>query len=128
MEQVKFPTHYQQVMPYLIVQDAAAFIRFLADVFDGRELMRHMRDEHTVMHAEVCIGKSVIMFAEATDAFPVCNAGLFVYVANADEVYAKALKANAVAVTPMGDQPYGRSGGVKDPFGNTWWITTEKKE
>ncbi|WP_431200968.1 hypothetical protein ACQ86K_30970 [Mucilaginibacter sp. P19] len=24
---------------------------------------------------------------------------------------------------PPADQPYGRSAGVKDPFGNTWWIT-----
>ena len=32
--------------------------------------------------------------------------------------------AGAKLVTPVADQQYGRSGGVEDPFGLTWWITT----
>jgi PhnB protein len=31
-------------------------------------------------------------------------------------------------VLPLSDQNYGRSGGVKDPAGNIWWITSVQKE
>ena len=36
----------------------------------------------------------------------------------------KALQAGATSVMPPADQDYGRSCGVKDPCGNTWWITS----
>ena len=53
-------------------------------------------------------------------------AGLFIYVEDADETYKKAIEEGATVVTTLSDQAYGRSGGVKDPFGNTWWITAAK--
>jgi uncharacterized glyoxalase superfamily protein PhnB len=124
MEIIDIPAGYQQVMPYLILKNAAGFLDFTSRVFDATERMKHMRDETVIMHAEIAIGESVIMFADATDAYSPRPAGMFVYVANADTTYAKALACGAVAVTPMSDQPYGRSGGVTDPFGNTWWITS----
>jgi len=54
-------------------------------------------------------------------------AGLYVHVANADETYSKALQAGATSVMEPSDQSYGRSGGVLDPCGNTWWIVTTEK-
>ena len=118
------PTNYQTVMPYLIVQDAAKFITFTERVFGATHGHMAMRDESVIMHGEVVIGGSTIMFADATEQFQVQTAGLFVYVSNANEAYNKAVEEGAVAVTPLSDRPYGRSGGVKDPFGNTWWITS----
>ena len=59
----------------------------------------------------------------STDQHGVRNAGLFVYVADANESYNKAIAAGAATITPLSSQPYGLSGGVIDPFGNTWWIT-----
>ena len=124
MQTVNFPKDYQQVMPYLIIQNATGFIDFMKEVFDATEKVKHMRDENIIMHGEVLVGESVIMFADATAAFAPRTSGMFVYVANADAAYDKALKAGAVSIMPVSDQPYGRSGGVTDPFGNTWWITT----
>jgi len=43
---------------------------------------------------------------------------------NANETNTQALREGATAISPMADQPYGRSGGVQDPFGNSWWITS----
>lgn len=63
------------------------------------------------------------MFAESTDTYAVSNAGMFIYVEDADATFKKAIDAGATVVNEMADQSYGRSGGVKDPFGNTWWIT-----
>jgi PhnB protein len=125
---LKIPGNYQTVMPYLIVKDAAKFISFMQTVFDAVETYKAMRDEHTIMHAEIMIGGSTIMFADSTEKFAVRNAGLFIYVDDADETFKKAIDSGATVVTEMTDQSYGRSGGVKDPFGNIWWITSMNKE
>ena len=123
MEKPNFPSDYQQVMPYLIIKNAAGFMKFMQDVFGAKEKSMHMRDEHVIMHGEITVGESVIMFADSTDAFPPRTGGFFIYVTDADAVYNKALAAGATAITPMADMPYGRSGGIIDPFGNTWWPT-----
>ncbi len=118
------PQGYQQVMPYLIVKDATGFMKFMQDVFDAKEKMKHMRSEDIIMHAEITVGESVIMFADSTDAFPPRTGGFFIYVPDADETYNKAIAAGATSLLPVSDQPYGRSGGIIDPYGNTWWPTT----
>lgn len=117
---------YQTVMPYLILKNAQKFIEFTASVFGAKENKDHrsMRDENTIMHSEIVIGESTIMFAERTEKYEVRNGGFFIYVENADETYKKAMDNGATAITELADQPYGRSGGVKDPFGNDWWITS----
>jgi PhnB protein len=126
MKTAHIPQGYQQIMPYLIVKDAPAFMDFMIDVFEAVEVMRHMRDEHTIMHAEIKVGDSVLMIADSTDKHDPSPAGMFVYVPDADETYTKALSAGAISVAPPSNQAYGRSAGVKDAYGNTWWITTDK--
>jgi len=124
METTKnIPENYQRIMPYLIIKDGAKFIEFMQNVFDATVQYKHMRDETTIMHAEVNIKGSTIMFADCTDTYARQNAGLFIYVDSCDETYQKALDNGAESVIPPADQPYGRSAGVKDPFGNTWWVT-----
>ena len=121
---VKIPEGYQTVMPYLIIENAAAFIEFTKKVFNAELLGKHMRDETGIMHAEIKIGSSVIMFADSTEQYLPMPAGLFIYVDDADKSYESALDNGATAVTELADQSYGRSGGVKDIFGNVWWITS----
>lgn len=115
---------YQTVTTYLILKDAAAFIEFVQKVFNAELVGKHMRDETIIMHAELKIGNSSVMVAEATKEFTAQPAGFFIYVGDADSAYANALNNGAVVVTPVENQSYGRSGGVKDAFGNTWWITS----
>ncbi len=128
MDTTKTSQGYQTVMPYLIVNDAAGLFQFMQEVFDAKEKYKTMREEapQVIRHGEVTIGGSVIMFAEATDQWKAEPAGMFICVADADETYKKALAAGAASVMAPSDQSYGRSCGVKDPFGNTWWITTVK--
>lgn len=124
MEDVKIPEGYQQIMPYLIIENAQAFLEFTANVFGATEKYKTMRDEKHIMHAEISIGDSVVMFADATEQFKPQNAGLFIYVDHCDDVYKKAMEAGAASVMPPADQSYGRSAGVRDPFGNNWWLTS----
>ena len=124
MEKLNYPSDYQQVMPYLIIKDAAGFIKFMEDIFGAKEKMKHMRDESVIMHAEITVGESVIMFADSTADYAPTTGGFFIYVADADATYNKAIAAGATSLMPVYDMPYGRSGGIVDPFGNTWWPTT----
>jgi len=126
MQQANVPQGHQQVMPYLIVQNASAFFSFMQAVFNATEKMKVMRDDYIIMHAEMQLGNSTIMFTDATDEFPVQTAGLFVYVDDCDATYVKALGLNANSIMPPADQDYGRSAGIADPYGNTWWITSIK--
>ena len=64
------------------------------------------------------------MFADSTEQYLPMPAGLFIYVDDADKTYQSALDNGATAVTELANQSYGRSGGVKDTFGNVWWITS----
>ena len=128
MSSKRIPEGYNAVMPYLILNNAVGFLEFMREVFDAELTYKAMRDEKTIMHAELKIGDSKIMFAEATEQWKVQPAGLFIYVDEADVVYNKAKLKGAEVVTQMADQSYGRSGGVQDPFGNVWWITSMPEE
>lgn len=128
MEKESFvPDNYNSVMPYLILKNVSGFIAFTGKVFNSRQTLKVMRDENTVMHAEITIGDSLIMCADSTDQYETQTASLFIYVEDADATYYQALENDATVVTGMANQSYGRSGGVKDPFGNTWWITSTIK-
>ena len=123
MKNLNIPEGYQRIMPYLIVENAVEFFNFAKNVFGAEEKHRAMRTETLIMHAEISIGGSVIMFADATPEHPKQNAGLFMYVENCDEVYKNALANGANKLMEPADQSYGRSAGIRDQFGNTWWIT-----
>lgn len=91
MEKVSIVEGYQQVMPYLILQNADNFFSFTQKVFNATEKYKAMRDQTKIAHAELQIGESTIMFADSTDRWNTQTAGLFVYVPDTDETYKKAL-------------------------------------
>lgn len=122
---MKIAKGHQPVMPYLILRNAEGFINFTKTVFNAIEIFKGYRDDSKqIMHAEVQINGCNIMFADVTEDFDVANANFFIYVDDADETYNLALENDATIVTEMDDQSYGRSGGVKDPWGNVWWISS----
>ncbi len=125
---MKVPSTYNQLMPYLILKDSNGFRKFMLAVFDAKEQMVVPTEDGSVMHGELRIGDAVVMFAEAGGQFTPMNAGMFIYVEDADITYQKALSAGAVTVPGQepSDKEYGRACGVTDPFGNTWWITSVK--
>ncbi len=126
MSNLNIPEEYQAVMPYIIVDDPAALKQFMITVLGAKDKMHHPNPDGSFGHAEVTIGDSCIMFSNAMPEWGVNTAGLFVYVDDADAAYKLALENGATSLMPPADQPYGRSSGVKDPFGNTWWITAVK--
>jgi uncharacterized glyoxalase superfamily protein PhnB len=81
----------------------------------------------TIMHAEVRIDDTVVMMGDAGGSWPPAPAHVHVYVRDVDDAHRRALAAGGVSV----QEPRQRSGdpdkrgGVKDPGGNTWWISTQ---
>ena len=127
MKTLTIPEGYNQVMPYLIVENAPAFLEFTKKVFGAEERSKAMRDEKLIQHAEISIGGSVIMVADATEIYKPQPSGLFIYVDDCDAVYKNALANGATSKSEPADQSYGRSAGINDAFGNTWWITGAAK-
>jgi PhnB protein len=127
-EQVTEPTAVgsYRVEPHLPVQGASRLIDFLQQAFAAQETSRHTRPDGSIAHAEVRIGDSVIGTGDATALQPSPTA-IHLYVPNADAVYERAVHAGATSTQEPTDQPYGdREAGVKDPFGNRWYIATHK--
>lgn len=123
------PDGYHNVTPYLVAEGAARLIDFMKDTFDGKEAVRMPTQAGTIGHAEIRIGDSVVMLADAVGEFPATPANLMVYVTDADAVYRRALKAGAASLQEPTDQFYGdRSARVRDPLGNQWTIATHVED
>ncbi|HAD97275.1 MAG TPA: VOC family protein [Cryomorphaceae bacterium] len=121
---MKLPEGYQALMPYLILKDGRTFLDFAKKVFNAREKMYHEHEDGGLMHAELWIHESVLMIGGSNAEYPPCPAGMMIYVENADECYQRALQNGCTSLLEPQDQDYGRSCGVRDPWGNTWWITS----
>ena len=127
------PEGYHSVTPYLCVSDAARAIEFYKEAFGATEVGRMEAPGGRIGHAEIKIGDSHVMLA---DEFPEINfrspqtlggpsAQFMIYVEDVDARVEQAVAAGAKLVRPVKDQFYGdRSGGVEDPFGHFWYIST----
>lgn len=124
------PDGYHTVTPYLLVQGADKLIDFVKKAFDAKETERYSMPDGSVGHAELRLGDSVIMLSEAMgEDYKSTSAGIHLYVENCDATYQRALEAGATSTMQPADQFYGdRSAGVKDQFGNQWWIATHKED
>ena len=119
------PDGFHSITPYLAVPGVAKLIDFLKQAFDAKETERMMRPDGTVHHAEVLIGNSKVMMGEPVAPRQPMPAMLYLYLADVDAAYRRAIEAGAISLAEPADQFYGdRHGGVQDPSGNQWWIAT----
>jgi len=124
---LSLPAGMHAVNPYLIVKDPDGLIEFLKRAFGGQEIHRSTFEGHTT-HAEVLIGDSAVMIggARGFDPFP---GMLYVYVDDCDAAYQRAVEAGGQSMMAPADMFYGdRHGGVRDPWGNAWWIATHLED
>jgi PhnB protein len=121
------PDGYPSVSPYIMAKGGQSVIDFVTTVFGAVALRRFDDGAGHIMHAEMRIDDSVIMLADAHGDWPAVPAWLHVYVPDVDATYAKALAAGGSSVQEpqqrAGDPD--RRGGVADPSGNQWWISTQ---
>ena len=114
---------FHTITPYLMVPQAADLIDFVKQAFGATELFLGTGSAGGI-HAEVKIGNSMLMIGGASNTEPM-PAAIYLYMDDVDAVYKRALQAGATSLSEPENQPYGdRLGGVKDAFGNIWYIAT----
>ncbi|MGV3587548.1 MAG: VOC family protein [Adhaeribacter sp.] len=125
---MKIPPQYLPLMPYLILKEASGFLQFMKTVFNATEQLLMPADDNKITHGELRIGEAVIMFADATEQWLEKPAGMYVYVAQVPETYAKAIAQGATSLMEPQMREYGFTAGFQDAFGNDWWIVEPEKE
>lgn len=127
------PSAYPGATPYLHIRDAAAALLFYQQAFGAVETVRLSAPNGKVAHAEITIGKAVVMLGDELPEMQVVSPTLLggssvtvvIYVADVDAFVNQAVTAGAKLVRPIQDQFYGdRSGKLLDPFGHNWIIST----
>jgi PhnB protein len=131
------PDGYHTATPYMMYRDAAGALEFVKKAFGAVERMCEKDDAGRIRHAEFTIGDSAFMLSQETprfeglrsiEAFGGSAVQIFLYMDDVDAVVERAVAAGGKIFHPIADQTYGRSGGVLDPFGLVWWITTPPKK
>ena len=119
------PAGMHSITPYLHPKGAPKVIDFLRQAFGAEEVFRAQDSAGTVHHAKLRIGDSIIAMGEAHGPYQPMPPALHLYVSDTDATYERALEAGAVSIDEPADQAYGdRYAGVRDPFGNVWYIAT----
>jgi PhnB protein len=131
------PDGYTTVTPYLVIKGAGDAIEFYKRAFGATELLVMPDKTGRISHAELQIGTARIMLAEEhaeISAFGPTHYGgspvsFLLYVEDVDSFVSRAVSAGAKVTRPIADQFYGdRSGGIEDPFGHKWYVSTHIKD
>ena len=123
------PQGLHTVTPQLTLDNDAQTIDWYKKALGAEEVSRAVGPDGKVMHADLKIGDSHVMISEEMDKHPAMPCMVHIYVPNVDAVYQRALASGATSTLEPVDQFYGdRSGGVKDPSGNHWYIATHKED
>ena len=118
---------FQSVVPYLAIQGAAQLVEFLERAFGAQYTYRSPNGTHF----EAKIGNSMLMIGDVGQGAPK-PAQLFMYVEDAQALYAGAPEAGATSLMEPCDKPWGDDGqlmigaGVEDPAGNLWFLAGPK--
>lgn len=97
---------------------------FARNVFGATELERNSIRKG--FHVQAQIGDSVVVLSATDPPHEMATkASIYVYVEDVDATYKRALAEGATSVSEPADRPWrGRNAGVRDTFGNVWYIET----
>jgi PhnB protein len=120
------PEGYNSLSPYIIVGDAQALLDFLKAVFDAEPFFVHRDDGGEMSHIEIRIDDTVLMIGQMPGAES--EAHVHVYVRDVDDAFARARAAGGTVVQePVRKQDADRRGGIADPTGTVWWLSTQQE-
>jgi PhnB protein len=131
------PAGYHTITPYLVINNAGKAIEFYKKAFGAKEINRMAKPDGTIMHGEIQIGDSRLMFADHS-AIPGAHSpetlngtpvSIFLYVEDVDTIFKQALAAGATEAMPVQDMFWGdRYGRLVDPFGHHWHVATHTED
>lgn len=131
------PEHMHSITPHLVCANAMEAIEFYKRAFGATDTSTLFGKDGKLMHGEFRIGDSVMMIMEEHPEWnakgPKMLGGspvtLHLYVKDADEVHARAVKEGATSIMVPTDMFWGdRYGVLTDPFGHTWAVATHVKD
>jgi len=129
------PDGYHTITPQLTLDHAAQTIEWYKKALGAEEISRSVGPDGKIMHAELRIGDSRFMVNDVMTGYkgPRAYGGspttLWLYVADSDALYKRAVDAGAKVQMPVTDQFWGDRGGCfADPEGYSWWISTRKED
>jgi PhnB protein len=133
------PQGFHTVTPGLTLKGCAAALDFYRRALGAEEIVRMMSpDGKAVMHAEIRVGDSILMLNDempgmggpaAPSADRPSPVNLWLYVADCDAAYQRAVAAGARSLAAPTDMFWGdRVGMVRDPFGYGWNFSTHVKD
>jgi PhnB protein len=120
------PDGYGTMFPYLFVNDAGQYIEFLKNAFGAEVLGVTKMPSGEIANARVRIGTTGFMLSEARgEQLKPSASAFYLYVEDANVAFKRALLHGARQMFEPMDMPYGdRQGGVTDPEGNIWFVST----
>jgi predicted enzyme related to lactoylglutathione lyase len=92
---------FHTVTPYLFATGAARLIQFLSEAFNAQLVSRKDRPDGAIMHAELRIGDSMLMLADAAGEFGPMPTSIYLYVTDCDRVYRQALAAGGLSISEV---------------------------
>jgi PhnB protein len=123
------PDGYHTITAYITADDATAVVEFAQRAFGARVHHRQDGPDGRVIHADLIIGDSHLMVGRNMPPRKPMPAMLYLYVPDCDAAYQRAIDAGGTEVMKPANQFYGdRNGGVRDPFGNEWWVGTHVED
>src|SRR5437667_1369910 len=123
------PEGFHAITPYLFAHGASRLIEFISAALQAKFIFQQTQPDGARMRPPMQSGASMLMLADPTPEFGTMPTSIYLYVADCDAVYHRALSSNGVSVFPMMTLPSGqRYGGIKDPCGNIWWVATQVED
>lgn len=118
------PAGHSALNPFFITDDAEGLIAFLRAVLGGEEHpdARTIDIDGLLLHAELEVEGTTLMFAERKPGWPRLPQLTQVYVADLEAVLERALERDARIVTRPTDFFGTKFSRMLDPWGNLWWV------
>jgi PhnB protein len=123
------PQGMHTITPFLHPLRGQPVIDFLKRAFGAQELEKNASPDGIIHHAAIKIGDAMVELGEAHGPYQPMSTMFYLYVRDVDAMYHRALRAGGVSISEPADQHYGdRSAGIRDAFGNQWYIATHIKD
>ena len=129
------PEGYSRITPYLLYEDVAGALDWLARVFGFQERMRFADKDGTITHAEMTFADAAIMLGfPGSDYRSPKQLGqatqlIHVYVDDVDEHFAQAKGQGATIISELEDQTYGERRYIaEDPEGHRWTFSQHVRD
>ena len=124
MKPTAIPTGFSTLNPFFVARDAAGLIVFLREVFGGEEHLdaRTVDIDGLLLHAELEIGGTTLMFGERKPDWPFLPQLTQIYVDDVETALARAIERGARVFTQPTDFFGTVFSRMLDPWGNMWWV------